>query len=395
MCYAIPGKIEEIEDRVVTVDYFGEKRKARNDFYELCVGDYVLAQGGFVIQKVSSEEARSILETWQELFFKLKDVDLRLAQKPKDLRQIANALRHKHCDNACCIHGILEFSNYCTQDCLYCGLRRENRGVERYRMTPEEIIEAAIYAVRELRFKALVLQSGEDLWYDDGKLVHIVREILRRSPALLIVSIGERAPALYEKLYREGARGALLRFETGNERLYDRLRPGKQLRDRIGLITQLRRMGYLIMTGFLIGLPGQTEQDILNDVELTSSLGAEMFSCGPFIPHPQTPLAGASQPSRDMALDTIARIRIMNPDSRILVTTAFESINEEQGLRDGLLAGGNSMMVNVTPARYHPLYSIYPHRAGTQTDVKQRIQALIELLYSIGRAPVDIGITDS
>lgn len=392
MCYAIPGKIEQIEDRIVTVDYFGEKRKARNDFYELAAGDYVLAQGGFVIQKVSTEEARSILDTWQELFFKLKDVDLRLAQKPKDLRQIANALRHKHCDNACCIHGILEFSNHCGQNCLYCGLRRDNAAIERYRMHVEEIIEAAVYAIRELRFKALVLQSGEDRWYDDEKLIHIVRQILRRSPALLILSIGERDPALFEKLYREGARGVLLRFETGNERLYERLRPGRRLDERITLIKQLRRMGYLIMTGFLIGLPGQTEQDILNDVELTSSLGAEMFSCGPFIPHAQTPLVEAQQPGWDMALDTIARIRIMNPDSRILVTTAFESINEKEGLRAGLLAGGNSMMVNVTPARYQPLYSIYPHRAGTDTDVKQRIQGLIDLLYSIGRAPVDIGI---
>jgi biotin synthase len=392
MCYAIPGIIDEINGNQVVVDYFGEKRRCRNDFYELKVGEYVLAQGGFIIERVSPVEAEAILETWKELFFKLQEVDLRLAKEPKNLRETANSLRQRSCGNACCVHGILEFSNYCTQDCLYCGLRRSNSAIERYRMDVPQIIDAAEYAIKELKFKALVLQSGEDLWYDEEKLAQIVRGILQRSPALLIMSIGEREPGVYERLFKEGARAALLRFETGDASLYERMRPGKHLLDRLSLVKKLRDMGYLLMTGFLVGLPGQAQEDVLKDIELASSLGLDMFSCGPFIPHPQTPLGQENAPGWDQAVDTIARIRIMNPDAKILVTTSLETLNKDDGLRQGLLAGGNSLMVNVTPAQYQQLYELYPERAGVNVDMKQRIKYLVELLHSIGRAPVDIGL---
>lgn len=391
MCYSIPGKIDQIDGNQVIVDYFGEKRRARNDFYALKKGDYVLAQGGFVIEKVSPAQARKILRSWQDLFFELKNVDLRLLKEPKNLRETANNIRQRHCGNACCVHGILEFSNHCAQDCRYCGLRRSNSTLVRYRMDIPEIIAAAVYAVEELKFKALVLQSGEDPWYDEAKLVSIVRGIREKSSALIIVSIGERDTAVYERLFQEGARGALLRFETGNSTLYSSLKEGKHLEDRLGLIRKLGRIGYLLMTGFLIGLPGQTDEDIARDAELAGSLGVDMFSCGPFIPHPHTPLGAEKAPLWDKAVDAIARIRIMNPDSRILVTTSLETLNRDDGLKQGLLAGGNSLMVNVTPAGYRQLYELYPGRAGTDSDVKQRIDQLIQLLYSIGRAPVDIG----
>lgn len=392
MCYAIPGKIIEIDNRIVTVDYFGEKRKARNDFFELSAGEYVYAQGGFVIQRVSRNEAKDILKTWEELFFKLQETDLRLASRPKDLRQIANSTRQRHQGNSCCIHGILEFSNRCVNDCLYCGLRKSNSSLTRYRMDIDEIVDAADIAVRKLKFKALVLQSGEDPWYDEKKLVEIVNGIRKKSPALLILSIGEREAGIYEKLYKAGARGALLRFETSNAALYKTMRPGHGLKERLGLINRLRGMGYLIMTGFLIGLPGQTREDILEDIRLTSSLGAGMFSFGPFIPHPHSPLADRASPSIDEALDTIARARIMDPASRILVTTSLETLDKKNGLKAGLLSGGNSLMIDVTPEKYRRLYDIYPDRAGIDADITERIDSAVKLLYSIGRAPTDIGI---
>jgi biotin synthase len=392
MCYAIPGKVVDIKDNVVTVDYFGERRKAKNDFYELSAGDYIYAQGGFVVQRVSRREAEEVLKIWEELFFKLQQTDLRLAQKPKDLRQIANSVRQKELGNSCCVHGILEFSNHCRNDCLYCGLRKSNSFLARYRMDVDEIVDTADFAVRELKFKALVLQSGEDLWYDEDKLIEMVERIRKKSPALIILSIGERPPELYEKLYKAGARGVLLRFETGNPALYRKMRPGHDPKARIDLIKRLHKAGYLIMTGFLIGLPGQTQEDLLKDIRLTASLGTEMFSFGPFIPHPQTPLAGFSSPLIEETLDTIARARIMNPESRILVTTSLETLDKENGLKQGLLAGGNSLMINVTPAGYRRLYDIYPDRAGKDADIKERIGSTVKLLYSIGRAPTDIGL---
>lgn len=391
MCYAIPGKIMQINDNVVVVDYFGERKKARNDFLlDIAIGDYIYAQGGFVVGKIPPEDAASILETWQDLFFRLQNIDLGLTREPKNLYQRANSIRQKHIGNSCCVHGILEFSNYCSNNCLYCGLRRENSTVKRYRLDVNEIVHICDYAVNKLGFKALVLQSGEDLWYTLEKLVNIVERVRESCPALIVLSIGEREKETFEKLYNVGARGVLLRFETGNPEIYKRLKPESSLEKRLNLIRGLRGIGYIIMTGFLIGLPEQTEGDILNDIELTNSLDAEMFSFGPFIPHPQTPLADTDKPSLDFVLTTIARARIMFPDSRILVTTALETLDKENGARLGLLSGGNSIMINVTPEKYRCLYEIYPYRAGTDLNILEKIDRTIELLHSLGRAPTDL-----
>ncbi len=392
MCYAIPGKVLEIDNGVVTIDYFGEKRKARNEFYELSRGDYVYAQGGFVIQRISVEEALPILEAWKELFFKLQEVDFNLARHTRNLYQRANNLRQRYHGNSCCIHGIIEFSNYCRNDCLYCGIRKSNKVVWRYRMEIDEIVETAGFAVNRLGFKALVLQSGEDLWYDQEKLASIVRKIKEASPCLLILSIGEREIGLYERLWRLGTRGVLLRFETGNEYIYERMRPGHLLKERLELINKLRQIGYLIMSGFLIGLPGQSKEDILSEIKLTASLGAEMFSFGPFIPHPQTPLAGVPSPSIETVLETIAKARIMNPRAKILVNTSFETLGKEDRNREGLMAGANSLMLNVTPQRYRKFYDIYPNRPGLDSDIGERINSVINLLRSLGRAPTDLGL---
>lgn len=391
MCYAIPGKVVEIEDSFVTVDYFGEKRKAKNDFYKLSLGDYIYAQGGFVIQKILPQEAEETLKVWKELFFRLQKRDLKLTQKPKNLYQIANSIRHKKLANSCCIHGILEFSNFCRNDCFYCGLRKSNFNIKRYRMDIEEIFNACRYAVEELKFKAIVLQSGEDLWYTEERLKEIVKKITKNLAVLLILSIGERDLKLYEELYREGARAVLLRFETSNEKLYEKYRPYHHLRDRINLIKNLKDLGYLIFTGFLLGLPGQSKKDILNDIRLTGDLKPEMFSFGPFIPHPDTPLGTSLKPSLEWILEIIARTRIKYPYSRILVTTALETLDRRNGLRLGLLSGANSLMINLTPEKYRLLYEIYPERAGLDLTVEERINSVIKLLQSLGRAPTDLG----
>lgn len=391
MCYAIPGKIVEISDGRVTVDYFGERKKARNDFLlDLAIGDYIYAQGGFVVGKIPPEDAASILETWEDLFFKLQSIDLQLTREPKNLYQKANFIRQKHIGNSCCVHGILEFSNYCSNNCLYCGIRRENITLKRYRLDVDEIVEICDYAVHKLGFKALVLQSGEDSWYTSDKLVNIVEKVRENCPALIVLSIGEREKETFERLYHAGARGVLLRFETGNPEIYKKLKPESSLEERLNLIRSLRGIGYIIMTGFLVGLPEQTEDDILNDIELTNSLDAEMFSFGPFIPHPQTPLANTDKPSLEVVLTTIAHARIMFPDSRILVTTALETLDKEDGARLGLLSGGNSLMINVTPEKYRCLYEIYPYRAGTDLNILEKIERTIELLHSLGRAPTDL-----
>ncbi|MBU0953347.1 MAG: [FeFe] hydrogenase H-cluster radical SAM maturase HydE [Nanoarchaeota archaeon] len=423
MCYAIPGRVVSIKGQIAVVDYFGEQRTVLNDNDDIQPGDYVYAQGGILINKIAEKDAREILGFWKEKFFELKKIDaqysklhtsgegelLRILQRVNVKQKLnneefiyllnlqtkeeqsllfetANVVRQKEHDNACCVHGIIEFSNYCRCDCFYCGLRKST-SQKRYRMTPEEIISAATYAVNELGFKALVLQSGEDEWYDEEKLVTLVKEI-RKLNVLIFLSIGERSKALYKKLYETGARAVLLRFETSNKEIFQNLRPGTNLEQRLDLIRYAKELGYIVATGFLIGLPGETEEDILNNIMLTKSLGADMYSFGPLIPAAGTPLEKEPLGEKSAVLKTIAVTRLLDRKAKILVTTALETLGDN-AKKEGLLAGANSLMINVTPPTYRDLYIIYPKHGK---EVKKAIQETIDLLYSLGRAPTDLGL---
>jgi len=417
MCYAIPGRVSEILEKTAIVNYFGEERRAINELPELKIGDYIYAQGGFVIKILPEADALDILETWKELFFNLRETDLRLSrleksesnrildraaegsplkkeellyflktEDPKESQQlykVANFLRQKHLKNACCVHGILEFSNYCQNDCVYCGIRKSNSNIKRYRMTEEEILSAVKEAVDAYGFKALVLQSGEDTEYSVERLAYLIQEIKRRFAVLLFISVGEVGRKGLEKLYAAGARGLLLRFETGNPNLYSKLHHGDKLEDRLQDLKDAYQIGYLVLTGGLIGLPGQTEEDILNDILLAKELKAEMYTFGPVLPHGS---------STELMLKTLALCRLVDPENaKIVVTTGFESLNTE-AMRLGLLAGANSAMLNVTPIKYRKLYSIYPNRAHGNEEIQAQIENTIGLLYSLGRAPTDLGI---
>lgn len=435
MCYAIPGKVKEISDRTVVVDYFGEEKRAINEFYDIRVGDYICAQGGFVIKKVSPDEAEDILSAWGELFFELQDVDLRLSRmdfenkdvdkkltvildkalekvplRSQDLLYLmgldkeearelffktANFLRQKYHKNSCCVHGIVEISNFCKRHCVYCGISTHNKNVFRYRMTKDEIINASVEAVEKYGFQALVLQSGEDPLYTVDELGAVIKEIKARVPVLICVSFGEVGSEGLEKLYAAGARGLLIRFETSNPRLFQNLHPGQTLDTRIQHIKKAYQLGYLIMTGALIGLPGQTHEDIVNDVLLAKELHAEMYSFGPFLPHPDTPLAGCNPPSEEDVLKTLALARIVDPENgKVLVTTAFETLSAHARKR-GLLAGASSVMLNVTPIQYRKHYSIYPDKAYSKEEVSVQIEETITLLKSLGRAPTDLGVAQN
>ncbi len=343
------------------------------------------------------------------------------------LFKTANQLRRKYLKNSCCVHGIIEFSNHCHDDCHYCGIRKSNKALKRYRMSIDEIVETAEYAVNQLGFKALVLQSGDDLWYTPEKLSEIIKKIKKRCGVLLFMSIGDRDFECYKKMYEAGARGILLRFETSNQKLYKSIHSGPKAdyQKRIALLEYSNKLGYIIATGSLIGLPGQSREDLVNDILLAVSLNAEMLSFGPFIPHPQTPMADAeraaektakksaddnltkasenTQEKINTALKTIAVSRLVNPNAKILVTTALETLDRENGARLGLLSGANSLMINLTHPEYKKLYSIYPNKAGDEKIMenikadenivtKKNIKRVLKLLYSLGRAPTDLGM---
>ncbi|OGX14140.1 MAG: hypothetical protein A2351_04825 [Omnitrophica bacterium RIFOXYB12_FULL_50_7] len=431
MCYAIPGRVKEILEKTVLVDYFGEERKAHNEIDGLTVGDYIYAQGGYVIEKIPAPEAEEILAVWKETFFELQEVDLRLSRldletkgigaetvrildramegKPpakEELLQLlrsedpthldlvfktANFLRQKYLKNACCVHGILEISNHCKQGCHYCGISLHHKALPRYRMTQEEILAAVQEAVKRYGFKALVLQSGEDPGHSVEELEEIIRTIGREFPALIFISFGEIGIDNLKRLYDAGARGFLMRFETSNPELYAKLHPGQTLATRLEHLRKAYEMGYLIITGGLVGLPGQTLEDIVNDIYLARELHAEMFSFGPFLPSPGTPLAGFKPVNESEMLKVIAGARLVEPtEARVLITTAFETLSKE-ARRKGLLAGGNSVMLNVTPRQYREKYALYPDRAGKSELIQTQIDETIALLGSLGRSPTDLG----
>lgn len=427
MCYAIPGRLVELDGKTGTVDYFGEKRKVLISFQKVKVGDYVYAQGGILIDKIPEKKALEILGFWKDEFFDLKKADQGLAKvaggKPsenilkilqkvnlkkelsreeiitllrlKDKNELellywaANNIRLKEHGNACCVHGIIEFSNYCRNNCFYCGIRND-RKIKRYRMSVDEIIDAAKYAVEELGFKAFVLQSGEDMWYSKDKLIKIVKEI-RKLRVLIFLSIGERSKETYKKLFDAGARAALLRFETSNKDIFQKLRPNTRFEERIELIKYLKEKGYILATGFLTGLPGENEQDIINNILLTKSLKADMYSFGPLIPSKGTPLENQEVIKKDTMLKTIAITRLLDRNSNILVTTALETL-DNCAKRQGLMAGANSLMINLTPKAYKDLYFIYQNKAGNDKPIKKNIKETLDLLYSLGRAPIDLGL---
>ncbi len=425
MCYAIPGKVVGTRGRIAVLDYFGERREAVNELGAVS-GEYAYAQGGFVVDKVPASQAVPVLEEWKGRFFQLKELDGKLSaigERPEGefgevigkalegaaldrgeiirlieaegmemdaLLKAANSLRARELKNSCCVHGIIEFSNYCRNACSYCGIRGPS-GIRRYRMEPEEIVGTAERAVRELGFRALVLQSGEDYYYSGEILADIARRV-RSLGALVFMSVGSRDKETYREMWDAGARGVLLRFETSDPGVYGKVHSGPkaQLEERLSLIRHCRKLGYIVATGSIAGLPGQGTGSLADDILLTRSLGAEMWSFGPFIPHPETPRGEHPKPELSTVLKLLATSRLVQPDAKILVTTALETLHPE-GRRRGLLAGANSLMINLTPAQHRSKYSIYPGRPDNHKGVEESIAETLKLLYSLGRAPTDLG----
>jgi len=430
MCYAIPGKVKQLNGRRVTVDYFGRQKYALNETKDLRPGDYVYVQGGYVLDKVPAAKAAAILRDWRELFLELEKIDAARSALPREavptpvsrillktangqklnkadslalldcrdkkdidlLYRTANAIRHKHHDNSCCVHGVIEISNACGQQCAYCGISRQNLKIRRFRMSSRQILAAAKTAVKTYGFRSLVLQGAQDCGRPLKEIAQVIREIKNTYAALVFISLGEIGVAGLEMLFNAGARGLLMRFETSNPRLYEKYRPGCKLSTRLAHLKKAQELGYLLATGSLIGLPGQTTQDIWEDIALAVNLNPDMISLGPFISHPQTTLAGSSSVTSQTILKAMALARLIAaPQSKILITTALETLDPQARAR-GLEAGGSSLMLNATPLQYRKLYSIYPARAHETESLAHQIKETIALLASLGRAPTDLGI---
>jgi biotin synthase len=274
-----------------------------------------------------------------------------------DLYREADEVRKQYVGDAIHLRGLIEFSNHCKRFCEYCGLRHGNQNVVRFRMTLPEILDAAILS-RNLGIQTVVLQSGEDSAYSIEDLCSLVRDIKKLDLAITL-SIGERSYEDYERLREAGADRFLLRFETSDPSLFARLKPDSSYKQRFQCLESLRRLGYQVGSGIMVGLPGQSIDSIADDILRFKELDLDMIGIGPFIPHPDTPLRGCVGGTIDLVLRTTALTRIVTRDTHIPATTATGTI-DATGRQKALRCGANVIMPNMTPAPYRKNYLIYP-----------------------------------
>ena len=300
----------------------------------------------------------------------------------EELYRRADEVRREAVGDDVHLRGLIEFSNICRNDCLYCGIRRGNRRVQRYRMSDEEVVETATRAVG-LGFQTIVLQSGEDLHFDQSRMCRIIERIKRLDVALTL-SIGEHDYEDYKAFREAGADRYLMRIETTNRDLYHRLNPGMSWQRRHECLLMIRELGFELGSGIMVGLPGQTVESIAADLLYLKDICIDMAGIGPFIPHPETPLAGEAGGSLEMALRTMAAMRLLLPDINIPATTAMESLHP-QGRIMALQAGANVVMPNVTEGEYRSLYELYPGKICVN-DTPAHCRSCIGLkIQSIGR----------
>lgn len=296
----------------------------------------------------------------------------------------ADAIRKEHVGDNVLIRAIIEFSNICNRQCKYCGLNCTNPNVDRYQMTKEEILEAAQKAV-DAGYKTIVLQSGENPKLDREWMGDIVKQIKKMGSAVTL-SIGELSDEDFQ-YYREcGADRYLLKHETADAELYQRMHPCGTLESRVHCLKTIRKLGYETGSGFMIGLPGQTLETIAEDLLLLKELGCKMAGIGPFIPHPETPLKGASKGDTELTKRAVALARILLPDANLPVTTALGVINQSEK-ENAFACGANVIMKKVTPDEYKKAYEIYPAKLE-KTNIEEDRKLLEEQIRNLDRIPV-------
>lgn len=294
----------------------------------------------------------------------------------------ADKVRHENVGDEVHLRGLIEFSNICKRQCKYCGLRSSNKEVERYRISKDEILMYAKKAVN-MGYRTIVLQSGEDDYYDTDKMCEIIREI-KKLDAALTLSIGEKSYDEYKAFKVSGADRYLLRIETTDEKLYTQMHPNASFEKRKQCLYDLKSLGYEVGSGCLVGLPNQTVESLANDILFFKDLDADMIGIGPFIAHEQTPLKDENNGDFWLALKVMALTRLNLPDINIPATTAMETLNPN-GRIIALQSGANVVMPNVTSTEYRAKYEIYPGKICINENPEQCRGCIEGKIRSIGR----------
>ncbi len=320
------------------------------------------------------------------------------ATDPPELDELwarADRVRAENVGDAVHLRGLIEISNLCARRCGYCGLRVDNRRIQRYLMTTDEILDCARQA-EQYGYGTVVLQAGETPRITEDWVAEIVEQIKAETDLAITLSLGERTEAELARWKAAGADRYLLRFETSNRELLTRIHPplGHDAPDRFAVLATLRRLGYELGSGVMIGIPGQTYADLAADILTFDRLDLDMIGVGPFIAHPDTPLGAARAAGPDqqvpateeMTYKVVALARIVCPRANIPSTSALATLNLAEGREFGLQRGANVVMPNLTPTKYRSLYEIYPSKACIKETAAQCKSCMAARILSLGRS---------
>jgi len=334
----------------------------------------------------------------QEILYWLKETD---ENKLEYLWKEADSTRKQFVGDEVHLRALIEISNYCARNCLYCGISIQNKNLVRYRMTEEEILECVLFANKN-GYKTIVLQSGEDPVFSTERIVRLIQKIRELADIAITLSVGEQDEDTL-KLWKEaGADRYLLRFETSDEDLFQKIHPsahGKRLQYRINQLITLKKLGYEAGGGVMVGIPYQTYDSLAQDILLFKELDLDMIGIGPYIPHPDTPLGREFLDSYKldkekfvpntelMTYKVLALTRIECPDTNIPATTALATVNASKGRILGLQRGANVIMPNITPPKYKKLYELYPGKSSADDNPEIIHQNIINTIKEAGRIP--------
>lgn len=305
----------------------------------------------------------------KEEFIRL--IDGRTPELAEYLFEKARAIRKQYYGNDVYMRGLIEFTSYCKNDCYYCGLRRSNREAERYRLTKEEILECCAIGY-DLGFRTFVLQGGEDPAFTDEKIVDIIQAIKDSySDCAVTLSIGEKSRDSYLAYFKAGADRYLLRHETANDEHYRKLHPAElSPENRKRCLYDLKEIGFQVGTGFMVGSPYQTTENLAEDLLFIADLSPEMVGIGPFIPHHDTPFAAEKGDSGELTLFMLGLLRLMLPSALLPSTTALGTA-DPLGREKGILAGANVVMPNLSPTDVRKKYLLYDNKICTGDEAAE------------------------
>ena len=317
----------------------------------------------------------------EELIFVLKN---RGEEPASYLAELARKQAQKIYGKKVFPRGLIEFTNYCRNNCYYCGIQSSNKNICRYRLSIEQILSAC-QSGYEIGYRSFVLQGGEDPYYSDEHMVPIVEEIHQAYPDCAItLSLGERSPESYRKLHAAGGKRYLLRHETISPALYQKLHPKKMsLEHRVQCLYDLREAGFQVGTGFMVGAPYQTLEDLADDLLFIKKLHPQMVGIGPFVPHHDTIFRDFAAGTAELTTYLISILRLMDHHLLLPSTTALGTI-DPKGREKGILAGANVVMPNLSPTDVRKDYALYDNKICTGEEAAECVGCLSKRIESIG-----------